>query len=133
MSHQSTTRNTKKSGARKAARSYESPLRAEQAEQTRLRIIKAYGDEVCSLDEGGEVTIRQIAARAGVSVPTLYRNFASVDELGDAFWAWFEPQIVPAGIVEGPDDLPPFAEGLFKHFAQMGPLIRAMGLTASGR
>jgi AcrR family transcriptional regulator len=133
MAHQSTLRHTNSARRRKAARSYESPLRAEQAEQTRMRIVQAYGDEIIALEEGGELTVRQIAARAGVSIPTLYRNFASLEELADAFWTWFEPQISSYASVEGPDDLPALAARMFERFAALGPVIRAMGLTVSGR
>ena len=132
MKYQSTQRHTKRYRRRKGVRAYASPLRAEQAEQTRLRIIQAYGDEVCSGD-GGDLTVQQVAARAGVSVPTLYRNFASLDALGDAYWAWVEPQIGAFDAIKGADDLPPFAEGVFRKFAEREPLIRAMLLTSAGR
>ena len=131
MQHKSTTRNTKQA-RRKGVRRYASPLRAEQAEQTRLRIIEAYGDEVCS-GQTDDVTIQQVAARAGVSVPTLYRNFASLERLADAYWAWVEPQIGSFAAIKDADDLPAFTEGVFRQFAEREPLIRAMLLTRSGR
>ena len=133
MRYQSTQVNTKSPRRRKGVRAYASALRAEQAEQTRLRIIQAYGDEVCGGGDDGDVTIQQVAARAGVSVPTLYRNFASLDALGDAFWAWVEPQIGSFDAIVSPDDLPPFAEAAFRQFAELEPLIRAMIATRSGR
>src|SRR6266481_5195773 len=91
MKHKSSRTNTNSAAPRHGARAYVSPLRAEQAAQTRLRIIQAYGDEVCT---GGsdDITVQQVAARAGVSVPTLYRHFPSLDTLGDAYWEWVEPQ-----------------------------------------
>jgi AcrR family transcriptional regulator len=92
MTHQITQRNANGGSARTKGRAYRSPLRVEQAEQTRVRILQAFGDEVCRCGNG-DVTLRQVAARAGVSAPTLYRNFSSLDELADAFWAWVEPQI----------------------------------------
>src|SRR5262245_64859408 len=102
MKHQMTPRKTN-------GRTYRSPLRAEQAEQTRVRILQAFGDEVCRCGNG-DVTLRQVAARAGVSAPTLYRNFSSLDELADAYWAWMEPKFGDIAKVERPDDLPPFVE-----------------------
>lgn len=132
MIHQSKETNTKSAHTRKRARVYTSPLRAEQAEQTRLRIVQAYGDEICAC-ENGDVTVQQVAARAGVSVPTLYRNFTNLDELGDAFWAWIEPQFGVLAEVKTADDLPAFVEGLHRQFGARAPLIRAMALTAPGR
>jgi AcrR family transcriptional regulator len=117
---------------RKNSRVYVSPLRAEQAEQTRLRIIQAYGDEVCS-GASDEVTVQQVAARAGVSVPTLYRNFPSLDALGDAYWAWVEPQLGTFAKIESADDLPPFAQGLFEQLAAREAMVRAMLVSRSGR
>src|SRR4051812_6104142 len=132
MKHQSSLNNAKPGRAGRSARRYASPLRAEQAEQTRLRIIQAYGREVCS-GVSDDVTAQQIAVRAGVSVPTLYRNFASLDVLADAYWAWVEPQIGNFSSIRVADDLPTFTEGVFKEFAARQSLIRAMLLTRSGR
>ena len=47
-------------------RPYESPLRAEQLEQTRLRILEAMAD-VLADEEVGEVTVPLVAMRARVS------------------------------------------------------------------
>jgi AcrR family transcriptional regulator len=113
-------------------RVYVSPLRAEQAEQTRLRIIQAYGDEVCSGDDR-DLTVHQVAARAGVSVPTLYRHFASLDALGDAFWAFVEPQFGTFDAIRDADDLPPFTERLFGQFAEKAALVKALHESRSGR
>src|SRR5215831_9220568 len=106
MTNQITQRNTNGGRGRTKGRAYRSPLRVEQAEQTRIRILQAFGDEVCSAGNG-DVTLRQVAARAGVSAPTLYRNFSSLDELADAFWEWVEPKF---GLFapERPEDVPPY-------------------------
>jgi AcrR family transcriptional regulator len=132
MTNQSTLTNTNSRRRPKTARTYVSPLRAEQAEQTRLRIIQAYGDEVCS-GASDDVTVQQVAARAGVSVPTLYRNFPSLDVLGDAYWNWVEPQLAPFAAIESADDLPRFTEQLFAHLAERPSLLNAMIETRSGR
>jgi AcrR family transcriptional regulator len=132
MKHKSSRTKTNSVARRNGGRAYVSPLRAEQAAQTRLRIIQAYGDEVCS-GAREEVTVQQVAARAGVSVPTLYRNFPSLDTLGDAYWAWVEPQLGTFSTIENADDLPVFAERLFGQFAERPALIRAMLESRSGR
>ena len=70
-------------------RPYESPLRAEQMEQTRLRILEATAD-VLADDEVEEVTVPVVAMRARVSVRTVYRHFPTKDALFDAFGEWAE-------------------------------------------
>jgi AcrR family transcriptional regulator len=132
MKHKSSRSNTNSSSARNGGRSYVSPLRVEQAAQTRLRIIQAFGDEVCS-GASDDVTVQQVAARAGVSVPTLYRNFPSLDALGDAYWAWVEPQLGTFATITDADDLPPFAQGLFEQLTARESMVRAMLVSRSGR
>ena len=60
----------------KSRRPYRSRLRAEQAAQTRLRILEASGDLFA---ERGYVatTIDAVAARAGVAVDTVYATFGT--------------------------------------------------------
>lgn len=131
MSHQSTLDNAKTPRSRRRRQAYVSPLRAEQAADTRLRILRAFGDEVQR--DQDDITVQQVAARAGVSVPTLYRHFPSLDDLGDAYWAWVEPQLGTFARVERPDDLPRFTRQLFEGFAANQPLITAMLASRSGR
>lgn len=132
MKYQSAVTNSNSQRRPKRARTYVSPLRAEQAEQTRLRIIQAYGDEICN-GASDDVTVQQVAARAGVSVPTLYRNFPSLDILGDAYWNWVEPQLATFATIDSADDLPTFTEHLFAQLAERPSLIKAMLETPSGR
>ena len=124
-SNQLIAQKPKTAGRRKGSRSYDTRLRDEQAEQTRLRIIQAYGEEV-AIDGNDNFTMKQVARRAGVSIPTLYRNFASLDELGDAYWAWFEPKLAAFARIEEPDDLPVFTEGLFARFTEFEPQMLAL-------
>jgi len=60
-------------------RSYGSPLRVQQAEQTRARIL----DGAVRAMAGGLafVSIPHVAREAGVSVPTVYRHFATKHDL----------------------------------------------------
>lgn len=55
-------------------RSYHSPLREEQLRQTRDQILDAL-TELLADRRADEITTREIAARAGVSQPTVYRHF----------------------------------------------------------
>jgi AcrR family transcriptional regulator len=66
----------------KTARTYTSPLRADQMEQTRLRILRAVTDVLA--DPGTEeVTIPLVARRARVSLRTVYRHFPTREALFD--------------------------------------------------
>ena len=73
-------------------RPYESPLRAEQLEQTRLRILEAMAD-VLADEEVEEVTVPLVAMRARVSVRTVYRHFPTKEALFDAFGEWGEEHL----------------------------------------
>src|SRR5690242_16787206 len=70
----------------------EKPLRAD-AERNRQRLLDAARELFA--ERGLEVTLDDIAERAGVGVGTAYRRFASKDDLIDAL---FEQEL--AGIVE---------------------------------
>lgn len=61
-------------------RSYSSPLRAEQAAATRLRVLDAAIDLLHEADSG-DVAIPDVAERAGVSVRTAYRVFPTSEDL----------------------------------------------------
>ena len=65
--------------ANKGARSYSSELRAQQAEETRSRIL----DATVRVMARGLVTlsIPDVAREAGVSVPTVYRHFRTKQDL----------------------------------------------------
>lgn len=61
------------------ARSYQSRLRAEQAEQTRSRILEA---TIRVMAAGiAYLSIPDVAREAGVSVPTVYRHFRTKRDL----------------------------------------------------
>ena len=61
------------------ARTYSSQLRAEQAEETRSRILEA---TIRVMARGiASVSIPEVAREAGVSVPTVYRHFGTKRDL----------------------------------------------------
>ena len=115
-------------------RAYSSPLRAEQAEQTRDRIVRAAVD---LLSEGGadDLSMHDVAARAGVSVRTAYRNFATRDALLDGVIAWIGDRMTdragppPSTAVDYVESAPDIIAALF----EMEPLYRALLATAAGR
>ena len=67
-------------------RRYDSPLRRQRAAETRERIIVAGADLLHGFPiwNWRALTVRAVAARAGVNERTVYRNFASERELRDA-------------------------------------------------
>lgn len=75
-----------KSGAAAERRRYDSPLRQQQATETRQRILDAGADLVRgfpSWDWRG-LTFRAVGARAGVSERTVHRHFSTERKLRDA-------------------------------------------------
>jgi len=73
--------------ANSAARTYRSELRAQQAEETRARILDATARVMA--DGLAYVSIPAVAREAGVSVPTIYRRFATKRDLLAAMYPHF--------------------------------------------
>lgn len=111
----------------KSARGYESPLRAEQMEQTRLRILEAVTELVAD-QTTEEVTIPLVARRARVSLRTVYRHFPTRDALFDAWGDWVERtlDVRVHTYPETVDELSEFAPGLYQSYDQNDALIRSM-------
>lgn len=118
--------------ANDTARVYRSELRAEQAEATRGRILEA---AVRVIDGGiALVSIPAVAREAGVSVPTIYRHFATKRDLLAAVY----PHVVRrAGLEElvMPRSMDELMDGLRAYFERtdlLGDLARvAMASPAS--
>jgi len=75
-----------------ATRSYSSPIRDAQVEQTRALL---FDTARTLLVEGGldALTLPKLAQAAGVSVPTVYRHFPTIDDLIRAFLEWLRPRV----------------------------------------
>jgi AcrR family transcriptional regulator len=111
--------------ANRKARSYGSPLRAQQAEETRQRILDATGQVMA---RGlAFISIPLVAREAGVSVPTVYRHFATKHDLLAAIYphalrrAGLDEVVVPRSMDE-------LRQGLRAHFERtdsLGDLARA--------
>jgi AcrR family transcriptional regulator len=113
-------------------RTYESPLRAEQADRTREKLVLAGIDIVA--DAGSEeLTIRRVAARAQVSVPTAYRHFPDPDKLLDAMAVWVNERLVGAGIPEDADDFASWVQHVYRAFEANDRLVRAQLNSPAGR
>lgn len=95
-------------------RPYDSTLRRERATQTRDRIVDAAAELVHGLSswDWRSLTIRAVAERAGVHERTVYRHFATEDNLRSAVVARLEQE---AGI--RPDELA--LDGLEEHVTKL--------------
>lgn len=104
-------------------RSYQSPLREAQAALTRERIMMA-AKGYLERHDIENLTLRQIAELSGVSPPTVYAHFPTMDDLVAAFFHWLRPRL---GLDE---PWPPLAEmsdlprRLFPRYEEYGALLR---------
>jgi AcrR family transcriptional regulator len=106
------------------ARAYESPLRDEQAEVTRKRILDAL---VRTMGRGvAGLSVPAVAAEAGVSVPTVYRHFRTKADLVAALAPYLSRK---TGLMEFPDgagdDLGAVARELYRRNEAMDAEVRA--------
>jgi AcrR family transcriptional regulator len=84
-------------------RAYRSPLREAQAAQTRERIFMA-AMAYLEAHDVETLTLRQVAQLAGVSPPTVYAHFPTLDDLVTAFFLWMKTRVA----LDQP--LPPLAD-----------------------
>ena len=118
----------------KVARSYSSPLRAEQAAMTRDRIVDAAVD-LLSRGDAAEIGMQDVADHAGVSVRTVYRYFATREDLFDGIVGAINERMEA---VSGPppavaaDYLDPTRDPVGAVF-ELEPLYRALFATQAGR
>lgn len=115
-------------------RPYESPLRAEQREQTRLRIFEAVVEELTDQDLQ-DLSVPAIAARARVALRTVYRYFPTKDALLDAFCEWWISQRLQTVQYEGasPQDLPRIIREHYAALDREPEVIRAMMVSRAGQ
>jgi AcrR family transcriptional regulator len=108
-------------------RAYNSPLRAEQLEQTRHRIFEAVSD-VLADHTVQELTIPLIARRAQVAVRTVYRHFPTREALFDAWgdWAGENLRLVMHSYPETLEGLREFTPSLFQSYDDNERLVRAL-------
>jgi AcrR family transcriptional regulator len=110
-----------------AMRAYNSPLRAEQLEQTRERIFEAVSD-VLADDTVQELTIPLIARRARVAVRTVYRHFPTREALFDAWGDWAEEnsRLLMHSYPQTLEALRSMAPALFQAYDDNERLVRAL-------
>jgi AcrR family transcriptional regulator len=118
----------------KGARPYTSSLRAEQAEQTTARIVQAAVD-LLSEGDARDLSMADVAERAGVSVRTVYRSFAGKDELLDGVIDWINVHLGQTiGVQpETRHDYETTTAEVVAEVFRIEPLYRALFATAAGR
>lgn len=101
---------------------YDSPLRREQMEQTRSRIVGAAVDLIVGGVEG--LTMQEVAKAAGVALRTVFRHFPSRDDLLDAVWQALQVRMGDTPDLATLDELTGFVPELFGRYAAMEDQIR---------
>jgi AcrR family transcriptional regulator len=108
-------------------RTYRSPLRDEQARRTRNLILDALV-ELLADRRADDITTREIADRAGVSQPTVYRHFPDRTALLEGISARIGYLMgIPEGIPVVPslDDVGPRIEAIFVASDEFAVEVRA--------
>lgn len=116
------------------ARPYSSPLRAEQAAATRARVLDA-AIELLQEADSSDVAIPDVAERAGVSVRTAYRAFATREDLLEGVLAELSVRFeaVAGAMPTTLDEYVASAERAVGAVYEVEPLFRAMFATSAGR
>lgn len=106
-------------------------LREEHANATRVRILSAVAD-LLEADAADELTMPRVAAASGVSLRTIYRYYATRDELLEAAGRWIGSELFGHPY---PRDLDETAE-LFRvgcaDFDERPGLVRALAFSQLG-
>jgi AcrR family transcriptional regulator len=109
-------------------RTYKSPLREQQMDDTRDRIL----DHVAELLAAGEeVTIAAVAERATIAVRTVYRYFPTKEALLDEFNAWLGARQRHPRLPVTVEEFGPMVADLFRSFDDNEQLTRAARRSAT--
>jgi AcrR family transcriptional regulator len=100
--------------------------------RTREKLIEA-GVDLVTEAGGEELTVRLVAARARVSVPTAYRHFPDREALFEAMAAWIAARIAGPNIPTTADDVPAWTRYIYASFEANDRLMRAQLSTPAGR
>lgn len=107
-------------------------LRQAHREQTRDRILRALSEFI--VEDGLEhLTLPAVARKAGVGVATLYRHFATKEQLLTAFFAWLDELGTGVEPPQTPDELVELLPRLYDYFDRNEAVIRAGLMTGIGR
>jgi AcrR family transcriptional regulator len=109
-------------------RRYASALRAEQAEDTRSRILAALAAQLATAPD--DFSLAQVAAQAGVSLRTVHHHFPDSESRVAALATWIDAQVGISG--DGPKsvgDIVPYARRMCETFFANEQLLRAQAVS----
>ncbi len=104
-------------------RTYDSPLRAERAQNTRRRIIDALARLIENHDLQ-EVSARAVAREAGISQPTVFHYFPTKGDLFTALASRQFRQVVDGLDPRSPDELADAFHSVYRRAEAIEPLVR---------
>lgn len=107
-------------------RSYTSPLRSNQKENTRDRILDAVA-EIISEGRILDFSVKDVAVRAGISYGTVYRHFPTRESFLEALYE-VAAEIMAQSYSFSPqslDDIPAMAEKAVELFEKRATLVQA--------
>ena len=116
----------------KPRRGYDNTLREEQARQTRQRILDS-AVEMLAASDSGNVTLAEVARRAGVSEPTLYRHFGSRERLYEALEAHAQVKLGLPAVPETMEEITSHVRAVFRSFGENDALMHAVTRADLGR
>ena len=114
-------------------RAYNSPLREEKARATRESVLEALHALLEDATTPDEIGFDAIARRAGIERRTVFRHFATKNDLYAAFWPWLNARI---GVSPTPQDLADIVDGprrAFQKFDAHDAAVRAALHSRTGR
>jgi len=111
---------------------YQSPLRAEQKEATRQRILDAAGR---LMEDRGleEFSFASIAQESGVRERTVYRHFPTKAALIESLCEWFQKRIHYGDFAHTEEELLAKPKQIFPGFEENERLARALWSSPQGR
>ena len=111
---------------------YESPLRAEQVDRTREKLLEA-GVDLVAAGDGDDLTVRRVAAHAKISVPTAYRYFPNRDLLVEEVATWINSKVVGDTAPDTTGGFADWTRSVYAQFEVNNRFMRAQLHTQAGR
>jgi AcrR family transcriptional regulator len=111
---------------------YASPLRQRQKADTRALILQTV-ERSLSDRSLGELSLATVAREAGITERTVYRHFATREQLLEATWAAVNEAIGIKDFPRTAEELIERPKKLFPAFDRRGEVIRAMLASPQGR
>ncbi len=107
-------------------------LREQHAELTRERILSAVA-ELLESGKPDELTVPDVAAASGVSLRTIYRYYATREQLLEAAGRWIGDELFRHPYPRSLDDTAERFRSECVHFDDRPGLVRALALSQLGR